>query len=53
MDIREAYKVMQSQCGIEVGDKVRVLRKAKSREMGWGVVMVLGMGWAGAAAPIR
>lgn len=38
MDIREAYKVMQSQCGIEVGDKVRVLREARSYEMGWGPV---------------
>lgn len=43
MDIREAYKVMQSQCGIEVGDKVRVLRKAKDYEMGWGVVWLRNM----------
>ena len=35
MDIREAYTVMQAASGIEVGDKVRVLRRAKSREMGW------------------
>lgn len=35
MDIKEAYKVMQANCGIEEGDTVKVLRKAKSREMGW------------------
>lgn len=36
MNIQEAYKVMQENCGIEVGDKVRILRKAKSYESGWG-----------------
>ena len=36
MNIQEAYNVMQENCGINVGDKVRILRKAKSCEMGWG-----------------
>lgn len=35
MNIEEAYRVMQENSGIEVGDKVRVLRKAKRHEMGW------------------
>lgn len=35
MNLQEAYKVMQANCGIEVGDTVKVLRKAKSYEMGW------------------
>ena len=35
MDIEEAYQAMQVECGIEVGDTVKVLRKAKTREMGW------------------
>jgi ABC-type transporter Mla subunit MlaD len=34
MDINEAYIVMQEASGLQVGDKVRVLRKAKSYEMG-------------------
>jgi protein involved in polysaccharide export with SLBB domain len=35
MDIEEAYQVMQEHCGLKVGDKVRILRKAKDFEMGW------------------
>jgi hypothetical protein len=35
MNIEEAYKVMQNNCGIKIGDKVRVLRKAEDNEMGW------------------
>jgi len=33
MTLQEAYKVMQANCGIEVGDTVKVLRKAKDDEM--------------------
>lgn len=36
MNINEAYRVMQEASGIKVGDKVKVLRKAKNSEMGWG-----------------
>lgn len=35
MNVREAYRVLQENCGIEVGDKVKVLRKAEEFEMGW------------------
>lgn len=35
MDIKKAYQKMQAECGIDVGDKVRVLRTAKCGEMGW------------------
>ncbi len=35
MDLKEAYRVMQKASGIEVGDKVKVLRTAKRGEMGW------------------
>jgi hypothetical protein len=35
MSIEEAYIQMQKECGIEVGDTVKVLRKAKDYEMGW------------------
>lgn len=35
MSVAEAYKVMQDNCGIEVGDTVKVLRKAKDNENGW------------------
>jgi hypothetical protein len=38
MDVKEAYKVMQENCGIEVGDTVRVLREVKSWEIGWSYV---------------
>jgi hypothetical protein len=40
MGVEEAYQVMQDNCGIKVGDKVRVLRKAKSFEMGWDTIWV-------------
>ena len=36
----QAYSDAQEQCGLEVGDKVRVLRRASTEELGWGV------GWA-------
>jgi len=36
MNTEEAYLVMQGASGIKVGDKVKVLRKADSQEMGWG-----------------
>ncbi|TET41426.1 MAG: hypothetical protein E3J60_04545 [Dehalococcoidia bacterium] len=36
MNIEEAYLVMQEHCGIEVGDKVRVIRKHSNFEMGYG-----------------
>lgn len=35
MSVAEAYKVMQANCGIEVGDTVKVLRKAGDYENGW------------------
>ena len=35
MELKEAYMIMQENCGIEVGDTVKVLRKAKDNEMGW------------------
>ena len=33
--IKDCYQVMQNACGIKVGDRVRLLRIAKSYEMGW------------------
>lgn len=33
--LRKAYVVMQDNCGIRVGDSVKVLRAAKSTENGW------------------
>lgn len=35
MQLQEAYRTLQGASGIEVGDKVRVLRRAKDHEMGW------------------
>lgn len=35
MNETEAYLVLQKASGIEAGDTVRVIRKAKTREMGW------------------
>ena len=43
MNIREAYKVMEANCDISVGDTVRVLRKAEDNEMGWSNSWVDGM----------
>jgi hypothetical protein len=43
MTVQEAYKVMQDNCGIEVGDIVKVLRIAKDYEMGWSSVWNKGM----------
>ena len=34
--LRETYITMQAACGIEVGDTVRITRKAADFEMGWG-----------------
>jgi hypothetical protein len=38
MNLGEAYLKMQENCGIEIGDRVKVLRKAESYENGWSVV---------------
>ena len=35
MNLQEAYKIMQDNCGIEVGDTVKVLRRAENKENGW------------------
>lgn len=35
MDIRECYIKMQENCGIKIGDTVKVLRKAVLDELGW------------------
>ncbi len=35
-ELRTAYVVMQKNCGIDVGDCVKVLRTAKDCELGWG-----------------
>lgn len=34
-EIRDAYLLLQEASGIRVGDKVRVMRKAKSYSIGW------------------
>lgn len=34
-DLEKAYKLMEKNCGLKEGDKVRVLRKATSHELGW------------------
>jgi len=38
MTEQEAYLVLQKASGIEVGDTVRVVRRAESEELGWGEV---------------
>lgn len=35
MDMQEIYLEGQRNCGLEVGDSVKVLRQPKSREYGW------------------
>ena len=35
LNIKEAYNVMQGECGIDVGDTVRIMRKAECHELGW------------------
>lgn len=35
MNIKEAYKTMQAECGIDIGDTVKVLRSFKHNEMGY------------------
>lgn len=35
MELKAAYAAMQAASGIKVGDKVKVLRRAKSNELGW------------------
>jgi len=37
-NLSEAYKLMQKNCGIKVGDTVKILRRAESKEMGWSAV---------------
>ena len=39
--LQDAYMKMQSECGIEMGDTVKVIRKAKDWAMGWNCA------WAG------
>jgi len=34
-EINDAYLKLHRACGIKVGDKVKILRKAKTQEMGW------------------
>jgi hypothetical protein len=36
MNMQEWYEIGQANCGIEVGDAVKVLRKATGNTMGWG-----------------
>lgn len=43
MGVREAYKVMHEASGIKKGDRVKVLRKAKDKEMGWSVGWISSM----------
>lgn len=40
MDLQDAYKILQDNCGIEVGDKVKVLHKTANEELGWGYCWV-------------
>lgn len=35
MTLEKHYMAMQDNCGIKTGDRVKILRTAKSREMGW------------------
>ena len=35
MDIEEAYQVRAKESGINIGDTVKVIRKASDYEMGW------------------
>jgi hypothetical protein len=35
MNTKEAYELMQNNCGIYTGDTVNILREARSYEMGW------------------
>jgi hypothetical protein len=39
----EAYKILVKNCGIEVGDTVRVLRRADDYELGWENSWSMGM----------
>jgi len=36
MTEKEAYTKLQECCGIKIGDTIKVLRKAKDKESGWG-----------------
>lgn len=36
--LKDAYLKMQSECGIEAGDTVKVVRKVSDGEMGWGSI---------------
>ena len=35
MDIEKAYQIMSKESGINIGDTVKVIRKASDYEMGW------------------
>lgn len=35
MSLRDCYKEMQKASGLQVGDKVKILRKAEDNELGW------------------
>lgn len=39
MDVNDAYYLLQSKCGIDTGDRVRILRKFLPNELGCGVAM--------------
>jgi len=43
MTPKEAYEVLQAASGIKVGDTVKVLRRAKDSEMGWGGLWLIDM----------
>lgn len=54
MSDQEKYKEGQKKCGIEVGDTVRVVKKAASYEDGWSLPWVRGMdGWVGKEFTVR
>jgi len=53
MTLQEAYLKMQQSCGINTGDTVKVLRKAKSYECGWDTSWTSGMNtWVGKTGEI-
>jgi len=43
LTLQECYEEMQANCGIKVGDQVRVLRTAKDFELGWGTFWMQSM----------
>jgi len=38
MTSAEAYKCLQDHCGLQVGDRVKITRKATDGEMGWPII---------------